>query len=727
MNQVRFAARQDCASRYQEPPRFTRAAPEADPIGSVASPSYPPYQSQVHWAAFPKPIGAPVGPDRLATRRLCGRARFGHNRAMRTHLVSLCLLGACLPGAALALPATQESSGSDDDATVTLTLLREFIVDDSHSWCQVRVIDAGADVVLSNGDWVRVEVIEDDTFGNDEIWSTRFDVTAQEVAARRVDRTFDCTASFGDDGDPGDNIEVFARAHVEKDECGFWCNQDDASSSNLTLLERNDDGAEDDDSRQQAPAMGLGLTDGRVARDADWLRATLDGRAAWNVRVLHRPGAGRIDAVLEDGAGARVANAVDADDAAVIDLPELNPGTYYLQIRHRGQRNQNDFNYYDVRFSLTPLAQDCQPGATEPEPCGSCGQRTRTCGDNGLWMAWGDCANEGACQPDSTRTEPCERCGTQTETCSAACQWQPGQCGGQGACEPEATEAQDCMQGEGVSERVCSDLCTWGDWGSCGAATCQAGETRDCYPGPAGTAGVGACRNGQQQCQGGSFGACQGAVAPTAEQCGNGSDDDCDGDADGTDADCQDDAALGDACDNDAECLPGQTCLRAPEHALFAGGYCGLVDCLGQCPAGASCVDTFGESYCLANCAGAQDCRQGYLCATVDRGRKVCLPRCAQDADCVDPGKPLCAVATGLCEAEGGADDAGSGGGSDSGGTGGTGGTGGGGVAPSGGKAEGVTGCECRAGAGNRAGGGWLLLAVVGLLLRRRLDCKRRI
>jgi hypothetical protein len=55
------------------------------------------------------------------------------------------------------------------------------------------------------------------------------------------------------------------------------------------------------------------------------------------------------------------------------------------------------------------------------------------------------------------------------------------------------------------------------------------GTSQTCYPGPAGTEGVGLCHAGYQACQGASgFGACYGAVTPKAELC-NGLDDDCDG------------------------------------------------------------------------------------------------------------------------------------------------------------------------------------------------------
>jgi len=60
---------------------------------------------------------------------------------------------------------------------------------------------------------------------------------------------------------------------------------------------------------------------------------------------------------------------------------------------------------------------------------------------------------------------------------------------------------------------------------------CQVGATQGCYPGPGPV--VGRCQQGTQTCEGprtvGSWGACQGAVTPAAEVCGDGVDQDCDG------------------------------------------------------------------------------------------------------------------------------------------------------------------------------------------------------
>ena len=61
--------------------------------------------------------------------------------------------------------------------------------------------------------------------------------------------------------------------------------------------------------------------------------------------------------------------------------------------------------------------------------------------------------------------------------------------------------------------------------------TCEAGTTRSCYSGAAGTQGVGMCVGGTQQClpHGRGYGSCEDEVIPTAEDCSNDLDDNCDG------------------------------------------------------------------------------------------------------------------------------------------------------------------------------------------------------
>jgi hypothetical protein len=80
--------------------------------------------------------------------------------------------------------------------------------------------------------------------------------------------------------------------------------------------------------------------------------------------------------------------------------------------------------------------------------------------------------------------------------------------------------------------------CTTKDPGDCGKGhiacsgdnpVCVANVTsQSCYSGPDGTRDVGTCKSGTQTCAG-QLGTCEGEVLPTAEDCFNTVDDDCDG------------------------------------------------------------------------------------------------------------------------------------------------------------------------------------------------------
>jgi hypothetical protein len=107
---------------------------------------------------------------------------------------------------------------------------------------------------------------------------------------------------------------------------------------------------------------------------------------------------------------------------------------------------------------------------------------------------------------------------------------------------------------------------------------CDAGSTLACYDGPAGTQDVGTCRSGARSCNGTSYGACVGSVGPTAEVCGDGLDNDCDGTVD-------------DGC----VCAPGATtaCYDGPS------GTAGV----GVCSAGTQTCNATGTGY--GACVGA--------------------------------------------------------------------------------------------------------------------------
>ena len=65
---------------------------------------------------------------------------------------------------------------------------------------------------------------------------------------------------------------------------------------------------------------------------------------------------------------------------------------------------------------------------------------------------------------------------------------------------------------------------------ACDTGPCQQGETRQCYDGMDGTRDVGPCHSGMQTCTAaGQWSSCMGEVVPTAEDCTNGVDDNCNG------------------------------------------------------------------------------------------------------------------------------------------------------------------------------------------------------
>ncbi len=82
------------------------------------------------------------------------------------------------------------------------------------------------------------------------------------------------------------------------------------------------------------------------------------------------------------------------------------------------------------------------------------------------------------------------------------------------------------MDAPAPSDEVCGDGLDQDCDGSADeGCPCTDGARLDC----GGDLVVGVCRAGTQVCRSGTWGACEGAVFPGPERCGNGLDDDCDG------------------------------------------------------------------------------------------------------------------------------------------------------------------------------------------------------
>ena len=156
-----------------------------------------------------------------------------------------------------------------------------------------------------------------------------------------------------------------------------------------------------------------------------------------------------------------------------------------------------------------------------------------------------------------------------------------------------------------------------------------------CYPGPEGTAGVGACRAGRLTCTDGAVGACEGAVSPADEVCDGEVDEDCDGAVD-EGCDCDDGAERACADSNEGACRGGvQRCdggLWGPcEGAVApASEICNGVD--DDCD---SEIDEIFADLGLACAAGVGRCRAN---GTVVCGAEA--PRC--DAVPGEPRPELC-------------------------------------------------------------------------------------
>lgn len=463
---------------------------------------------------------------------------------MRTLLTLVTLLVAAT---GLARPAQQTIYKENERVTVWLTVLKQYVEDDSTNFCLARVKYVNGDKdkwKLTTGDVVTVQLREDDGVDDEDPWGTTFEVTAAEAAAGTFDRTFSCSSDYGKDGWGTDteDIELYLAAEVDLENCGTLCDDPDSETDVLDVLMVQDDKNEDDDTDEAAVPLGLGLNKDRVAADQDWFTFELASAAKVELNVeydlvqlgetmLH---AGKLDMVLFDDASVQLESAIDNDAGAGIVVNSLAEGIYFVRV---SPRQSTDPNFYDVRFLVT--YPGCTPQDTQEQDCPKCGTQTRVCDADGYWGDFGACEGQGPCEVGESKAQPCGNCGTQTMTCSETCAWAAGTCTNEGVCAAGTEESQACGAG-GTQLRTCDEKCVWGAWGECSVGPeCSNAMTKMCYSGPSSTRNVGECRVGVATCVNEAWGPCVDEVLPKAEACTNSKDDDCDGETDSADTDCQ--------------------------------------------------------------------------------------------------------------------------------------------------------------------------------------------
>jgi hypothetical protein len=161
---------------------------------------------------------------------------------------------------------------------------------------------------------------------------------------------------------------------------------------------------------------------------------------------------------------------------------------------------------------------DCLTGCAADKPC-----------QGGLACCAGACIDT---QSNLANCGSCDNACDQPLNIAASCDM--GMCQ-LGLCDPGYF---DC---DGQASTGCETM---------SACNCTPGATQPCYPGPAGTDGVGPCQAGTQNCNmaGTAWSLCTGFVVPGPEACGTNVDEDCSGVADDV-PDIDNDGWT--ACDND--------------------------------------------------------------------------------------------------------------------------------------------------------------------------------
>ncbi|MFO0589497.1 MAG: hypothetical protein U0441_18310 [Polyangiaceae bacterium] len=307
--------------------------------------------------------------------------------------------------------------------------------------------------------------------------------------------------------------------------------------------------------------------------------------------------------------------------------------------------------------------QSCYSGPAGTQGVGACKAGERQCKANG--EGFGPCTGEVLPADETCATPVDDNCDGQVNEGGADCVCVPGAmmdcysgpsgtagvgdckkgqqtCNadglGYGPCDGEVVPATETCMAPGDED--CDGLVNE-DGAGC---SCTPGATQPCYSGPAGTAGVGACKAGVQICNvdGTGWGACEGEVLPVVETCATPEDDNCNGQVNEEGAGC--------------------TCVPNSVGACYTGpaGTVGV----GLCKAGTATCNAQGTGY--GPCAGdvtpvAETCMtpgDDNCNGQVNESGPgcVCVPGTIQtcyDGPAGTLGVGICAAGTQTCAADG--------------------------------------------------------------------------
>ncbi len=315
----------------------------------------------------------------------------------------------------------QTSSCSSNELSLTFKAPTKAITGDVRTFCRMDITVTGKLEPFVVGDQVLVQAFVDDAWlGSDTaFFSGTFNVTPQEVAAQRVQRTIDCTGDFRDYG--ASSVAVYGFVDAYK---GGILNPDRCATNTVDVAIIGDDVPDNDDTAATATPLGTGVTN-RVAMDQDWYSVTVNGSSNLVLTLAYDGGSGGLDFTLHDSSGTQIASGTKTAEGATINKSGLAGGTYKIKVAPQAA---NDPNIYDLKTGgSSGGGGTCTGSGTEERDCGRCGTQSRTC-NSGTWSGWSTCSGQGECEPGATDVEACGTGKSRTLTCGNSCEWIPGQC-----------------------------------------------------------------------------------------------------------------------------------------------------------------------------------------------------------------------------------------------------------------------------------------------------------